>query len=62
MTFAIGLIVSMGCMLGGFVAIGGHLGVIWRNRCEKASPAPPVKAAPVPVNALGRDQTQAAMR
>ena len=30
MTFAIGLIVSMGCMLGGFVAIGGHLGVIWQ--------------------------------
>lgn len=30
MTFAIGLIVSMGCMLGGFAAIGGHLGVIWQ--------------------------------
>jgi chemotaxis protein MotA len=30
MTFVIGLIVSLGCMLGGFAALGGHLSTIWQ--------------------------------
>ncbi len=30
MSFAIGLIVALGCMLGGFVAAGGHVGVLWQ--------------------------------
>lgn len=30
MTFIIGLIVTMGCMFGGFMALGGHLIVIWQ--------------------------------
>ena len=30
MTIAIGLIVTLACMLGGFVAMGGHVGVIWQ--------------------------------
>jgi chemotaxis protein MotA len=30
MTIIIGLIVTLGCMLGGFVAMGGHVGVIWQ--------------------------------
>jgi chemotaxis protein MotA len=29
-TIVIGLVVTMGCMLGGFVAMGGHVGVIWQ--------------------------------
>lgn len=29
-TIAIGLIVTLACMLGGFVAMGGHVGVIWQ--------------------------------
>jgi len=29
-TIVIGLIVTLGCMLGGFVAMGGHVGVIWQ--------------------------------
>jgi chemotaxis protein MotA len=29
-TIAIGLIISLGCMLGGFMAMGGHVGVIWQ--------------------------------
>jgi chemotaxis protein MotA len=29
-TFAIGLIVTFGCMLGGFAAMGGHIMVIWQ--------------------------------
>jgi chemotaxis protein MotA len=30
MTIILGLIVSLGCMLGGFAAMGGHLYVIWQ--------------------------------
>ncbi len=30
MTIVIGLLVSLGCMLGGFAAMGGHVGVIWQ--------------------------------
>lgn len=30
MTIIIGLVVTLGCMLGGFVAMGGHVGVIWQ--------------------------------
>ena len=30
MTIALGLIITMACMLGGFVAMGGHVGVIWQ--------------------------------
>lgn len=30
MTIIIGLIVTLGCMLGGFMAMGGHVGVIWQ--------------------------------
>ena len=30
MNFIIGLVVSMGCVVGGFVASGGHMGVIWQ--------------------------------
>lgn len=30
MSFIIGLIVTMGCMLGGFAALGGHLIVLWQ--------------------------------
>jgi chemotaxis protein MotA len=28
--FLIGMIVAIGCMLGGFAAMGGHIGVIWQ--------------------------------
>lgn len=30
MNFVIGLIVALGCMLGGFAAMGGHVAVIWQ--------------------------------
>jgi chemotaxis protein MotA len=30
MTIIVGLIVTLGCMLGGFAAMGGHIGVIWQ--------------------------------
>lgn len=30
MTIVIGLVVTLGCMLGGFVAMGGHVYVIWQ--------------------------------
>ncbi len=30
MTIIIGLVVTLGCVLGGFVAMGGHVGVIWQ--------------------------------
>lgn len=30
MSFLIGLIITMGCMLGGFAALGGHLIVLWQ--------------------------------
>ncbi len=30
MTIIIGLIITLGCMLGGFMAMGGHVGVIWQ--------------------------------
>lgn len=30
MGFVIGVLVTVGCMLGGFVAMGGHVGVIWQ--------------------------------
>lgn len=30
MTIVVGLIVTLGCILGGFVAMGGHVGVIWQ--------------------------------
>lgn len=30
MTIVLGLLVTLGCMLGGFVAMGGHVGVIWQ--------------------------------
>jgi chemotaxis protein MotA len=29
-TIILGLIVTLGCMLGGFVSMGGHIGVIWQ--------------------------------
>jgi chemotaxis protein MotA len=29
-TIIIGLLVTLGCMLGGFIAMGGHVGVIWQ--------------------------------
>ena len=30
MTIALGLLVTLGCMIGGFVFMGGHIGVIWQ--------------------------------
>ncbi len=30
MTIVVGLIITLGCMLGGFVAMGGHVMVIWQ--------------------------------
>lgn len=30
MTIIVGLVVTVGCMLGGFAAMGGHVGVIWQ--------------------------------
>jgi len=30
MSFVLGLVVTMGCMLGGFAALGGHLIVLWQ--------------------------------
>ncbi|MGE0629242.1 MAG: flagellar motor stator protein MotA, partial [Hyphomicrobiaceae bacterium] len=30
MTIVLGLIVTLGCMLGGFAAMGGHIAVIWQ--------------------------------
>ncbi|WP_026605782.1 flagellar motor stator protein MotA [Methylocapsa acidiphila] len=30
MAFAIGIIIAIGCMLGGFAAMGGHVSVIWQ--------------------------------
>lgn len=30
MTIIIGLLITLGCMLGGFMAMGGHVGVIWQ--------------------------------
>jgi chemotaxis protein MotA len=30
MGFVVGLIITMGCMLGGFAALGGHLVVLWQ--------------------------------
>jgi chemotaxis protein MotA len=30
LTIAIGLIITLGCMLGGFAAMGGHISVIWQ--------------------------------
>lgn len=30
MTIVIGLVVTLACMLGGFTAMGGHVGVIWQ--------------------------------
>ena len=30
MTIIIGLIVMLGCMLGGFAAMGGHIMVLWQ--------------------------------
>lgn len=30
MTIVLGLVVTLACMLGGFVAMGGHVGVIWQ--------------------------------
>ena len=29
-TILIGLVITLGCLLGGFVAMGGHVGVIWQ--------------------------------
>ena len=29
MTILLGLIITLGCLLGGFVAMGGHVGVIF---------------------------------
>lgn len=29
-TIIVGLVITLGCMLGGFVAMGGHVGVIWQ--------------------------------
>ena len=30
MTIILGLIITLGCMLGGFAAMGGHIGVLWQ--------------------------------
>lgn len=30
MTFVIGMIIVIGCLLGGFAAMGGHIGVLWQ--------------------------------
>ena len=30
MTIALGLLITLGCMMGGFVFMGGHMGVIWQ--------------------------------
>lgn len=30
MTIIVGFLVTVGCLLGGFVAMGGHIGVIWQ--------------------------------
>ena len=30
MTIILGLMVTLACMLGGFVFMGGHIGVIWQ--------------------------------
>lgn len=30
MTFVIGMVVVFGCLLGGFAAMGGHIGVLWQ--------------------------------
>ena len=30
MSIILGLIVTMGCMIGGFMALGGHVGVLWQ--------------------------------
>jgi chemotaxis protein MotA len=30
MGFAIGLVITLGCILGGFAAMGGHIAVIWQ--------------------------------
>ena len=30
MTIALGLLMTLGCMMGGFVFMGGHMGVIWQ--------------------------------
>ncbi len=30
MSFVIGLIIALSCMLGGFAAMGGHIAVIWQ--------------------------------
>jgi chemotaxis protein MotA len=30
MTFVVGMIVVIGCLLGGFAAMGGHIGVLWQ--------------------------------
>lgn len=30
MTFVVGMVVVFGCLLGGFAAIGGHIGVLWQ--------------------------------
>lgn len=30
MTFVIGMIIVFGCLLGGFAAMGGHIGVLWQ--------------------------------
>ena len=30
MTILIGLVITLGCLLGGFMAMGGHVGVIWQ--------------------------------
>ena len=30
MTIVLGLLVTLGCMLGGFVFMGGHIAVIWQ--------------------------------
>ena len=30
MSFIIGLVIALGCMIGGYVANGGHVGVLWQ--------------------------------
>jgi chemotaxis protein MotA len=30
MTFVVGMVVVFGCLLGGFAAMGGHIGVLWQ--------------------------------
>ncbi len=39
MGILVGLLIAIGCMLGGFVAMGGHLIVIWQPWVSSSSAA-----------------------